>query len=254
MNASPERTRVLDIPVDFLDLGSVVDQVVSVAQERRSFQVATVNLDFLVNSRRDDEVDRILRSADLNIADGAPVVWAGRWLGARGAQRVAGVDLVLALAAEASRHGLRLFMLGGEHGSAADAASALTAAHPELSVSHFEPPRTPLEDIEDATIIERIAAADPHILLVAFGHPKQEKWIRRNLAALPMVCIGVGGSLDLIAGRHPRAPEWMQNVGLEWSFRLACEPRRLARRYASDGVSAVRELFPWVLTQRLSRG
>ncbi|MGH3471709.1 MAG: WecB/TagA/CpsF family glycosyltransferase [Nocardioidaceae bacterium] len=253
MSVTPERVRVLDVPIDFLDLSSGVEQVVSAAQERRFFQVATVNLDFLVHSRRDDEVDRILRGADLNVADGAPVVWAGRCLGVRDAKRVAGVDLVLALAAEASKRSLRVFLLGGEHGSAAGAAGALIAAYPELAVGHFEPSRARLEEMQDAAILERIAADDPHILLVAFGHPKQEKWIRRNRAALPMVCIGVGGSLDLIAGRHPRAPRWMQNAGLEWGFRLACEPRRLTRRYASDAVSAVRELLPWVLTKRLGR-
>jgi N-acetylglucosaminyldiphosphoundecaprenol N-acetyl-beta-D-mannosaminyltransferase len=111
-----------------------------------------------------------------------------------------------------------------------------------------------LDEMDNATILNRIGEVQPHILLVAFGHPKQDKWIHRHRDTLPMAAIGVGCTLDLIAGRHPRAPAWMQSAGLEWSYRLAHEPRRLLGRYATDGLWVGGYLVPWVLMQWLSQG
>ena len=97
----------------------------------------------------------------------------------------------------------------------------------------------------------RIDEARPQILLVAFGHPKQEQWIRRNADRLPMLAIGVGCSLDLIAGRQSRAPVWTHRIGLEWAYRLAHEPRRLLRRYATDAGWLLTKLAPWAVGRRL---
>jgi N-acetylglucosaminyldiphosphoundecaprenol N-acetyl-beta-D-mannosaminyltransferase len=237
-----------------MDMNSVVEKVLGAARQRRFFQVATVNVDFLVNSRRDREVRNLLTKVDLNIPDGAPVAWAGRALGYANATRVAGADLVPALMSAASAEGLRVFLLGGQDNSAADAAAVLRARHPQLCISVFEPPHSSLDQMDDAAILTRITDVEPHILLVALGHPKQDKWIRRNRALLPMAAIGVGCSLDLIAGRRSRAPAWVQRAGLEWSYRLVHEPRRLVRRYAVDGLWVVGYLFPWVLSRLLIQG
>jgi N-acetylglucosaminyldiphosphoundecaprenol N-acetyl-beta-D-mannosaminyltransferase len=250
---SPERLNLLGIPIDYLDMKSVVETILGAARERRFFQVATVNADFLVNSRRDREVRAILTEDDLNIPDGAPVVWAGKVLGRSAATRIAGADLVPALMRAAAFEGLRVFLLGGENSAAFEAAAILRARHPQLQVSAYEPPRSALDDMDNATILGSIRDVEPHILLVAFGHPKQDKWIRRNRDALPVAAIGVGCSLDLIAGRQSRAPAWMQNVGLEWAYRLANEPGRLLHRYATDGLWVAGYLFPWVLTQWISQ-
>jgi N-acetylglucosaminyldiphosphoundecaprenol N-acetyl-beta-D-mannosaminyltransferase len=245
---------LLGIPIDFLDLDSVVEATLCAAQERRFFQLATVNADFLVNSRRDREVRTILTHDHLNIPDGAPVVWAGRALGCRTASRVSGADLVPALMDAAAAESLRVFLLGGENDVASNAASILRMRYPRLQVWAFEPPRSPLEEMDNATILSHIGEVQPHILLVALGHPKQDKWIYRNRGCLPMAAMGVGCSLDLIAGRQRRAPGWMQTAGLEWAYRLAHEPRRLVHRYASDALWVGGYLFPWVLSQRLSEG
>ena len=247
-----ERLDILGIPIDFSDLSSVVPRIVAAARERQPFQVATVNLDFLVNSQRDDEVRSILMESEINIPDGTPVVWAARFLGIDDAVRIAGADLVPALVGEAADEGLRVFLLGGEDGAAADAAQHLSAQFPSAVIDYFEPPCVPLDQFDDVAILDRIAKVQPHILLVAFGHPKQEKWIRRHRALLPMAAVGVGCSLDLIAGRQSRAPRWMQKAGLEWSYRMVHEPRRLAPRYASNFVGLASDLGPWVLAQRLS--
>lgn len=242
------------IPIDFLDLDAVVERALEAGVGRRFLQIATVNLDFLVNSQRDDEVRTILTSTDINIPDGAPVVWAGKLLGRQNATRIAGADLVPALIAAAAREHRRVFLLGGENDSAAVAAERLVEQHPDLEISVFEPPRSSLEAMDDAKILRHIDAAAPHILLVAFGHPKQDKWIYRNRHSLPMAALGVGCSLDLIAGRHARAPRWMQSAGLEWAYRLANEPRRLGRRYANDALWVARDLAPWLVSQRYGHG
>jgi N-acetylglucosaminyldiphosphoundecaprenol N-acetyl-beta-D-mannosaminyltransferase len=248
-----ERLDILGIPIDFSDLPSVVPRIVTAARDRRPFQVATVNLDFLVNSQRDDEVRSILMESQMNIPDGAPVVWAARLVGREGAVRIAGADLVPALVRAAADEGLGVFLLGGEDGAAADAASHLCAQFPSAVIDYFEPPCLPLDEFDDEAIFERIGKAQPHILLVAFGHPKQEKWIRRHRSALPMAAVGVGCSLDLIAGRQSRAPVWMQKAGLEWSYRMVHEPLRLAPRYASNFVGLASDLAPWVVAQRYNQ-
>jgi len=146
--------------------------------------------------------------------------------------------------------GARVFLLGGEGGVAEEAAARLVALHPTLVIAGtYEPPRASIEDMDHAEALARIDEAKPDILLVALGHPKQERWIELHREHLPVsVAIGIGCVLDLIAGRNRRAPLWMQRLGLEWTYRLIHEPRRLVRRYATDAVwlvpivaSAVRE-------------
>ena len=252
MKLPSERLDILGVPIDFSDLPSVVPRIVAAARARQPFQVATVNLDFLVNSQRDDEVRSILMDSQMNIPDGTPVVWAARFLGLDDAVRIAGADLVPALVGAAAEEGLGVFLLGGEGGSAADAARHLSTQFPSAVIDYFEPPCVPLDQFNDEEILDRIDRAQPHILLVAFGHPKQEKWIRRHRAVLPMAAIGVGCSLDLIAGRQSRAPRWMQKAGLEWSYRMVHEPRRLGPRYASNFVGMASDLAPWVVAQRFN--
>jgi N-acetylglucosaminyldiphosphoundecaprenol N-acetyl-beta-D-mannosaminyltransferase len=248
-----ERLDILGIPIDFSNLPSVVPRILDAARDHRPFQVATVNLDFLVNSQRDEEVRSILLESQMNIPDGTPVVWAARLLGQEDAVRLAGADLVPALVGAAADEGLSVFLLGGENGAAADAARHLSDRFPSAIIDYFEPPCLPLNQLDDDEILDRIAMAQPHILLVAFGHPKQEKWIRRHRAVLPMAAIGVGCSLDLIAGRQSRAPRWMQKTGLEWSYRMVHEPRRLAPRYASNFLGLASDLAPWLVAQRLNQ-
>jgi exopolysaccharide biosynthesis WecB/TagA/CpsF family protein len=245
------RIDLLGVPVDFLDMDSVVEITIEAARSQRFFQIATVNLDFMVNSRRDAEVHRLLNETAVNVPDGIPLVWAARFLGLKEICRVAGADLIPGLVAAAAEANLRVFLLGGEEGAAAAAADRLLATHPGLEVDMFEPPRASLEEMDDAEILRHLERAQPHILLVAFGHPKQDKWIQRNTAFLPMAAIGVGCSLDLLAGKVSRAPGWMQRVGLEWIYRLVHEPARLCGRYAADAWWLVSDLLPWLLSERV---
>ncbi len=233
-----QRINIAGVPIDPVDMPVALSRLRAAIGGDRLFHVATVNLDFVVSAQRNGEVRRIYERSDLNLADGAPVVWLARLLGARMPGRVAGADLVPALIAEVSSAGARVFLLGGEGGAAKAAAARLQEMHPALVVAGtYEPPRSAIEDMDNDVILERIAAARPDLLLVALGHPKQERWIDLHRDRLPVgVAIGVGCVFDLIAGRSRRAPRWMQAAGLEWFFRLAQEPQRLVGRYVLDAA------------------
>ncbi len=230
---------ILGVPVDDLTMEQALDRLDLLIQTGRAtgrcHQVATVNADFVVNALRDPELRFILQASDMATADGAPLVWGARLLGVPLHDRVTGADLVPRLAERAAQQGYSIYLLGAAPGVAARAALRLQQCHPELRiVGVASPPNRPVVEM-DRSILDEIRAARPDILLVAFGNPKQEKWIsmHRHELGVP-VCIGVGGTLDMIAGVTRRAPHWMQRSGLEWLFRLVQEPRRLWRRYVTD--------------------
>jgi N-acetylglucosaminyldiphosphoundecaprenol N-acetyl-beta-D-mannosaminyltransferase len=170
------------------------------------------------------------------VADGAPLVWASRYLGQPLPERVAGSDLIFELSSVAARMGFRLFLLGGGEGVAVEAARRLCALYPGLQIVGTECPSLHrLNQQEETALIARIRVAKPDILFVAFGQPKGERWIYKHLDELVVpVSIQVGASLDFAAGMIRRAPRWMQKAGLEWVFRIALEPRRLFWRYVGD--------------------
>ncbi|MDZ4716923.1 MAG: WecB/TagA/CpsF family glycosyltransferase [Roseiflexaceae bacterium] len=230
---------VLGVPVDNLTMEEALDQCdefIAVGRATgRTHQIATVNADFVVNSLHDPELQRILQEADMSTADGMPLVWGSRLLGGTLPSRVTGADMVPALAERAAQKGYSIFFLGARPGVAARAAEMLQARYPGLNVAGvFSPPPSSILEM-DSSVVERVKAAHPDILLVAFGNPKQEKWIRMHSHELQVpICIGVGGTLDMIVGVTKRAPAWMQKTGLEWLYRLSQEPKRLVKRYVQD--------------------
>ena len=194
-------------------------------------QIATVNPEFLMKARHDPEFRATLQRAALCIPDGIGVLWATRLRGKKLRERVAGSDLVPLLSAEAAPHGWRIFYLGAAPGVAEKAAGILAARYPGLNVAGCYAGSPAPE--EDDDIVARVCAAQTDILLVAYGAPKQDLWLDRNLARTgAAVGIGVGGSFDFIAGVSQRAPRWIQRLGLEWLYRLAREPWRWRRQLA----------------------
>jgi N-acetylglucosaminyldiphosphoundecaprenol N-acetyl-beta-D-mannosaminyltransferase len=230
---------ILGVPVDDLTMEQALARIEEFIQAGRStgrsYQIATVNADFVVNSLHDPELRRILQESDMATADGMPLVLGARLLGVPMADRVTGADLVPALAARAASKSYSVYLLGARPGVGLRAAEILQKRYPELQIAGVtSPPNVPIQEM-DRAILDHIKTTKPDILLVAFGNPKQEKWIRLYSHELGVpVCIGVGGTFDMIAGMTKRAPEWMQRHGLEWLFRLMQEPKRLWKRYVLD--------------------
>lgn len=231
------RVSVAGVPLDTVNMEQALDRLSALMGGGTLSQVCTVNVDFMVSAQRNAEIRRIFQRTALNIADGLPVVWLGRLLGHRVPMRVAGADLVPELVRIAAGKKAGVFLLGGEGGVAAAAAATLLKDNPGIAIDWMEPPHLPIERMPNEEIVSRINASGADVLLVALGHPKQDRWIDQHRDQLRVsIAVGVGCCLDLIAGRVERAPRWMQAAGLEWFFRLTREPQRLAGRYVRDAL------------------
>lgn len=229
---------ILGVPIDNLSMDDVMRVVEDRITEGGFHQIATANVDFLIQSIHDDELHEILCRCDLVLPDGMPLVWASRLMGRALKERVAGADLVPRLVELSARRGYRVFLLGAEEESSARAAAWMEEHYPGVSiVGRYSPEFKPLDQMDNHEILRRIEAARPDILLVAFGNPKQEKWIamHRHRLNVPL-CIGIGASLDFLSGKVSRAPKWMQASSLEWAYRLSQEPTRLAKRYLGNAI------------------
>jgi len=236
VSPEPRSLVLLGIPVHDVTEDEAVAWAVARARSRRRGHIVTSNLDFARLAAVDPEMCRIHADAALVIPDGMPLVWISRFFGPRLRERVAGSDLVLRIAEAARDHGLSLYAVGSGPGVAQKALGILQERYPGLRVAGWDsPPLAPILSMEDAAVLDRVRAARPDILLVAFGAPKQEKWIRlHDLDWGVPVSMGIGGSLDFIAGTQARAPRWTHRIGMEWFWRLAGQPRRLFKRYFLD--------------------
>jgi N-acetylglucosaminyldiphosphoundecaprenol N-acetyl-beta-D-mannosaminyltransferase len=227
---------VMGLPLANLTAAEAVEQIEALVLSGGTHQVATANLDFWVNSLNDVHLHRIIAGCSLVLPDGMPLVWISRLLGKPLKERVPGADLVPQLAELSARKGYGIYLLGGRPGVAERAANKLREMHPGVKiVGHHAPPLADLERMDHGDTLERIRQAKPDILMVAFGNPKQEKWIRMHAkrSGVP-VSIGIGGSMDMLVGDVRRAPRWMQRSGLEWLGRCVQEPLRLLPRYARN--------------------
>ena len=250
---------LLGVAFDNLTLRETVGRIEEMIASRRSHYVVTANVDFLAQARRDVELQRILLDAPLVLCDGTPLVWVSRLFGNPLPERVAGADVVPELIRVAAEKNYRLFFLGTTEEANTQAIARLRAQFPDLEISHYSPPFRPLLEMDDAEIIRRIRAARPDLLFVAFGCPKAEKWLAMHYRELRVpVAIGVGATIDFLAGNMKRAPLWMQRGGVEWIYRLCQEPRRLFKRYATDlwyfGGAMVRQWWTMQLRVGARRG
>jgi N-acetylglucosaminyldiphosphoundecaprenol N-acetyl-beta-D-mannosaminyltransferase len=223
---------VLGVRVDDVTYPEALGILLEAIASRTPHVVTTPNPEFVMLARSDPIFRSALNRATLNIPDGIGLLLAARLLGERLRQHVQGTDLVLMLAAESARAGYRWFLLGGHGDTAAGAARALAEQYPGLQIVGAEPGSPQASD--DPTVRARIAAAAPvDVLLVAYGAPKQELWLDRNLAALGVpVGIGVGGVFNYLTGEAPRAPRWVRRLHFEWLHRLITQPWRWRRQLA----------------------
>lgn len=215
--------------------------------EGRPHQIATVNPEFIVEAQRNAPFRVALERADLSLPDGVGLLLATRVLRQPLRERVAGSDMVPKMARLSAQKGYRLYLLGAAPGVAERAAAALVRDCPGLQIAGAYAGTPEPRDEDD--IVARIVAADPDVLLVAYGAPRQDLWIYRNLHRLGVpVCMGVGGALDFVAGVAVRAPRWMQRAGLEWLHRLWRQPWRWRRMLALPRFVAL------VIQERLVSG
>jgi N-acetylglucosaminyldiphosphoundecaprenol N-acetyl-beta-D-mannosaminyltransferase len=235
---------VLGLPISSLPADEAVDSLERLILSGGTHQVCAMNLDTWLNALADPHLHRIVAGSSLVFPDGMPLVWASGLLGCPVAERVTGVDLVPKLAELSARKGYKMFLLGAKPGVADRAARLLERTYPGVEIAGtFAPAEENLIRMDHTEILRQIHAVSPDILLVAFGNPKQEKWIwmHRKRLGVPLA-MGVGGSFDILVGDTRRAPRWMQKCGLEWAMRFLQEPMRLGPRYLRDFIGLARRL------------
>lgn len=233
MSSLNSRVRVGALGLDVLRRAEAIDAIVRLVNERRGGTVFTPNVDHIVQAEHDITFREAYQRTDLSLVDGTPVLWAARLLGTPLPEKLSGSDLFDPLLERAAAEGLRVVLLGGAPGVGDLAARNLRERLPQLQIVDTLAPRiglTPTD--EERECVERLVRAKADLIFVCLGAPKQELFSDRNRQALaPAVLVGFGAAVDFAAGTMPRAPEWMSRAGLEWAFRLAREPRRLAARY-----------------------
>jgi N-acetylglucosaminyldiphosphoundecaprenol N-acetyl-beta-D-mannosaminyltransferase len=234
---SRPRLRFGRLWVDALTFDDAIAAVRSLVRSGAGGAIFTPNVDHVVVAEKSDALRDAYARASLAFVDGAPLVWASRLLGAPLPAKLSGSDMLLPLAALAGREGWGVYLLGGGPGAAMAVAELLRTQY-GVRIVGIDAEQLPMDPRSAATraAIARVRDAQPQLVFVALGAPKQELWISAALEEIrPAVAMGVGASLDFLAGRLQRAPRWMSDAGLEWAHRLAQNPRRLWRRYLVRG-------------------
>lgn len=242
----PSCVPIMGVPIHRLTQDAFIDHMFTSLANGVGGWVITVNLDILRRCVRDREFAELAQQATLRVADGMPLVWGSRLKGTPLPERIAGSSLMRPICEEAGRRRKSIFLLGGAPGTAEAAAHFVCEATPELIVAGTHCPPLGFEQRpEDMdAIVSALRRAQPDIVFVALGSPKQERLVAQLKHELPNAWwLGVGISFSFLAGEVRRAPIWMQRMGLEWFHRLIQEPRRLARRYLVDGLPFAIRLF-----------
>jgi N-acetylglucosaminyldiphosphoundecaprenol N-acetyl-beta-D-mannosaminyltransferase len=239
---------VIGAPIDVVDAATALQRIRDWADRREGRYVCICNVHSVVTASKDPAFMRAIQGADMATPDGAPVAWMLRRLGAKTQPRVSGPDLMWDYCALAADCGQSIFLLGSTPETLDLLQARLLRQWPALRIAGaLSPPFRTLRQQEQQTIVDQINASGAGTVWVGLGCPKQELWMAAHRDRLRAVAIGVGAAFDFHAGVMTRAPRWMQRSGLEWTYRLALEPRRLARRYLETNtafvVGALRQLL-----------
>ena len=223
---------ILGVQIDPVTYPGVMARISDWLKTDRQYQVVTINPEFIMASQSDPEFKDILNHAALRVPDGIGLLWASNLGGKPIKNRVTGTDLVEKLVEVGEKANWRFFFLGGKEGSGEKASKLLKIRYPNLAIAgSFEGDGSISGDSQTVAAVKKAGAID--LLLVAYGHPKQEKWLKRNLGKTnAKVGIGVGGAFDFLSGKSKRAPEWVRQSGFEWLYRLVREPWRFRRQLA----------------------
>jgi len=226
---------VLKVNVSASSYAALVRQCAEWARNRESRTVLFVGMHGLMEAHDDPVFRAAMNTADLANPDGMPVVWALRRMGNPDASRVYGPDATVELLRAAQADGIAVGFYGGEESTLAKLIEEVKRRYPGIKIAFsMSPPFRALTPEEDEAIVREITESGVRWLFVGLGCPKQEKWVLAHKDRVPAVMLAVGAAFDFLAGTKPQAPRWMMRTGLEWAFRLATEPRRLADRYAKN--------------------
>lgn len=228
------KVRFGSIHADSVTFREAIDHVVDLVRDGNGGYVVTPNVDHIVLAEHDEGLRLAYADSALSLADGMPLIWMARVLRLPIPEKISGSDIMLPLIERAEQDGLRVYFLGGAPGVAEAASATLLTKFPKLEICGHDAP--PLGFEKDPAVLQKVLdkakAAKPHLIFVALGCPKQELFMRMARRELsPAVLLGIGASLDFIAGSQTRSPAWMSKVGLEWTYRLAKDPKRMAHRY-----------------------
>jgi len=253
---APRRVCLGGIRVDAVDLHEAMARIEQACGAKTPMQVVTLNIDFITLAGRIPAFRHVIDDSALVVADGRLLLWVSHLLGQPLPQQITGHDLMRECTALARARSLRMFLLGGSPGIADALARRLEADHSGLRAQGEDGGAFTTDGDNDgnAALVGRIRAFGPDLLFVALGAPKQEMWIARNLQATgASVAIGLGGVFDTLSGRLPRAPRWMQVMGMESLFQLAIAPRRYARRYLIDDPPTLARVAWRALIERVQQ-
>ncbi|PZW38689.1 N-acetylglucosaminyldiphosphoundecaprenol N-acetyl-beta-D-mannosaminyltransferase [Humitalea rosea] len=249
--AAPERVSILGVDVSAVTMHQATATIERWIRSREQHYVCITGVHGVMESQRDPDLLAIHNAAGLVTPDGVPLVWMSHWLGHPAVERVYGPDLMRRISAISASKGYRQFYYGSRPETVRNLTAALTRDCPGLDVvGGLSPPFRALTAEEDEAEVAQINAAGADIIWVGLSTPKQERWMAKHVGRLTApVLIGVGAAFDFLAGEKPQAPLWMQRNGLEWAFRMASEPRRLAGRYIRNNPAFVVRALGQLATQ-----
>jgi N-acetylglucosaminyldiphosphoundecaprenol N-acetyl-beta-D-mannosaminyltransferase len=245
------RVDILGCPFDAISFADTVEHIREAVKARSHLQIVPGSIDFVVRAKRDKLFAELLWSTELVIADGVPIVWSASLLGTPIRGRVSGTELVWKCAEVSVETGCKVALIGAAPGVAGRAALKMMRRYPGAVVEAIPTP-FPLGRNESLEVAARIRTLGAAIVLVALGAPKQERWVKEYLDSCGSnVGIGVGSAFDIISGDKPRAPGWVQTMGMEWFYRTLLEPARLGRRYFIEDSPFLLHLVGAVMRNRL---
>jgi len=223
-----DRVKISDIFINNLEWDRIAGVIEKFIRNQKAHQIITANSSMVASLDRDSRLKEAFFNADLVLADSAGIVWASKFLRAGKLIRIPGIDLMLELCRLGASRGYSIYLLGSEESIVKKARENLDKQFPNLRILGMQ--HGYFSKDEEERIVEQIREAKPDFLFVGIGTPRGEKWIYSQIERLNVpVCMAVGGSLDVIAGRLKRAPRWIRELGFEWTYRIIQEPWRIVR-------------------------
>lgn len=236
---------VLGVAVSPINMDLALEQITAALEKKQKGYICVTGVHGVSEAQSDPEFRQILNRAFLCTPDGMPLVWVGHWQGQKQMGRVYGPDLMLAVMELSEKTGWRHFFYGGANGTVQTLKGKLLQRFPKLQIAGvYEPPFRPLNADELRALQAELHRVQPEVMWVGLSTPKQERFMAQHLDQLDVTLMcGVGAAFDFHAGKVRQAPKWMQRCGLEWLFRLCCEPRRLWKRYFKNNPLFVARIF-----------